>query len=90
MINFTYFNTLFLCVWLQVINKFIHQGEGHIKEGQSKISTSLQMLCSPYFLQAGGLHSTECILVSFALLLSSHHTPFFSVRAEIRYIINNL
>ena len=31
--NFTYFNTLFLCVWLQVINKgkFIHQGEGHIK-----------------------------------------------------------
>ena len=31
--NFTYFNTLFLFVWLQVINKvkFIHQGEGHIK-----------------------------------------------------------
>ena len=31
--SFTYFNTLFLCVWLQVINKvkFIHQGEGHIK-----------------------------------------------------------
>ena len=31
--NFTYLNTLFLFVWLQVINKvkFIHQGEGHIK-----------------------------------------------------------
>ena len=31
--NFTYFNTLILCVWLQVINnvKFIHRGEGHIK-----------------------------------------------------------
>ena len=31
--NFTYLNTLFLCVWLQVINKvkFIHQGVGHIK-----------------------------------------------------------
>ena len=31
--NFTYFNTLFLCVWLQVINKvkFIHQRECHIK-----------------------------------------------------------
>ena len=31
--NFTYFNTLFLSVYLQVINKvkFIHQGEGHIK-----------------------------------------------------------
>ena len=31
--NFTYFNTLFLFMWLQVINKvkFIHQGEGHIK-----------------------------------------------------------
>ena len=30
---FSYFNTLFLCVWLQFINevKFIHQGEGHIK-----------------------------------------------------------
>ena len=30
--NFTFFNTLILCVWLQVINKvkFIHQGEGHI------------------------------------------------------------
>ena len=29
----TYFNTLILCVWLQVINKvkFIHQGEGRIK-----------------------------------------------------------
>ena len=27
------FNTLFLCLWLQVINrvKFIHQSEGHIK-----------------------------------------------------------
>ena len=33
MSNFTYFNTLILCVWLQVINvaKFIHQGEGYIK-----------------------------------------------------------
>ena len=31
--NFTYFNTLILYVWLQVINKvtFIHQNEGHIK-----------------------------------------------------------
>ena len=58
MSNCTYFNTLFLCVWLQVINKvkFIHQGED---QGQSKISTSLQILCSPYSLQAGGLHSTE-------------------------------
>ena len=29
----TYFNTLFLFVWLQVINKvkLIHQSEGHIK-----------------------------------------------------------
>ena len=33
MSNFTYFNTLILCVWVQVINKvkFIHQHEGHIK-----------------------------------------------------------
>ena len=31
--NFTYFNTLILCVWLQIINKvkFIYQGEDHIK-----------------------------------------------------------
>ena len=56
--NFTFFDTLFLCVWLQVINKVkaTHQG-------LSKISTSLQILCSPCFLQAGGLHSTECVLV---------------------------
>ena len=31
--------------------------------GQSKISTSLQILCSPCSLQAGGLHSTEMPLV---------------------------
>ena len=45
-----------MCVWLQVINKdkFIHQGEG-----QGKISTSLQILCSPCSMQAVGLHSTE-------------------------------
>ena len=31
--NFTYFNMLIFCTWLQVINKvkFTHQGEGHIK-----------------------------------------------------------
>ena len=31
--NFTYFNMLILCIWLQVINKVkvTHQGEGHIK-----------------------------------------------------------
>ena len=63
--NFTYFNTCdFICIWLQVINKvkFIHQGEGHIKV-KVKYSTSLQILCSPYFLQVGDLHSTECVLV---------------------------
>ena len=33
MSNFTYFNTVILCMWLQVINKFkfIHKGYGHIK-----------------------------------------------------------
>ena len=31
--NFTYFNMLIPCIWLQIINKFkvTHQGEGHIK-----------------------------------------------------------
>ena len=31
--NFTYFNLLVLCIWLQVINKVkvAHQGEGCIK-----------------------------------------------------------
>ena len=31
--NFTYFNTLFFCMWLQSINKVkvTHQGKGHIK-----------------------------------------------------------
>ena len=60
MSNFTYFNMFILCMWLQVIIKvkFMHQGEGHIKV-KDKISTSLQILCSPYSLQAGGLHSAE-------------------------------
>ena len=51
-------------MWLQVINKVkvTHQGEGHIKV-KVKISTSLQILCSPYSLQAGGLHSAEILLV---------------------------
>ena len=72
--NFTYFNILFLCVWLQVINKvkFIHQGEGHIKVKVK--SPSLQILCSPYFLQAGGLHSTECVLVVGELWIDVSHS----------------
>ena len=44
--NFTYFNLLTLCIWLQVINKVnvTHQGEGHIKV-KVKISSSLLTLC---------------------------------------------
>ena len=44
--NFTYFNSLFLCMWLQVINKVkvTHQGKGHIKI-KVKISSSLPTLC---------------------------------------------
>ena len=44
--NFTYFNMLILCIWLQVINevKVTHQGEGHIKV-KVKISTSFPILC---------------------------------------------
>ena len=63
--SFTYFNFLILCMWLQDINtvKVTHEGQGYIHQGQSKISTSLQILCSPYSLQAGGLHSTEMLLV---------------------------
>ena len=54
---------LILCMSPQVINKikFMHQGEGHIKV-KVKISTSLQILCSPYSLQAGGLHYTEYVM----------------------------
>ena len=31
--NFTYFNMVIICIWLQVINevKVTHQGEGHTK-----------------------------------------------------------
>ena len=49
---------LILCMWLQVKNKVkvTHQGEGHIKV---KVKRSLQILCSSYFQQGGGLHSTE-------------------------------
>ena len=44
--NFTYFNLLVLCMWLQVINKVkvTHKGEGHIKV-KVKISSSLPTLC---------------------------------------------
>ena len=62
--SFAYFKLLILSMWLQVINKVkvTHQGEGHIKV-KVKISSSLQILCSLYSLQAGGLHSTEILLV---------------------------
>ena len=62
--NFTYFNTLILCVWLQVINrvKFIHQGEGHIKV-KVKYLHPFKFVCSPYSMQVGCLHLTECVLV---------------------------
>ena len=38
-------------------------------QGQSKISTSLQILCSPCSLQAGGLHSTEMLLVIIIIII---------------------
>ena len=62
--SFTAFNLLILCMWLQVINKVkvTHQGEGHIKV-KVKIFSSLQTLCSLNSLEAGGLHSTEMLLV---------------------------
>ena len=67
MIVFTYFNFLILCIWLRVINKVkvTHQGEGHIKVKVKYIHTSLQILCIPYSLQVGGLHSTEMLLAIF-------------------------
>ena len=44
--DFTYFNLLILCVWLQVINKVkvTHQCEGHIKV-KVKVSSSLPTIC---------------------------------------------
>ena len=65
--NSTYFNTLFLCVWLQVINKvkFIHQGEGHIKV-KVKYLHPFKFYVA-HTLQVGGLHSTKCVLVGFLL-----------------------
>ena len=68
--NFTYFNLLVLCIWLQVINKVkvTHQGEGHIKV-REKYLYPFQFLCSPYCQQVGGLHSTvwfcDCIICTF-------------------------
>ena len=49
---------------LQVINEFkvTHQGEGHIKVKVEYLH-ALQILCSLYSLEAGGLHSTEMLLV---------------------------
>ena len=57
---FTYFNLLFLCMWLQVINKVkvTHQGKGQIK-------VSFKERC-PY---VGGLHLNQvcscCIYIRF-------------------------
>ena len=47
--NFTYFNLLILCMWLQVINKVkvTHQGEGHIKV-KIEISTSFSIFMSNF------------------------------------------
>ena len=63
MSNFTYFNMLILCMLLQVMNKvkFTHQGTGHI-EVKVKIFIYLQILCSSYSQQGGGLHLTEMCL----------------------------
>ena len=49
--NFTYFNLLILCMWLQVINKVkvTHQGEGHIMV-KVKISSSLPTLCKIFLI----------------------------------------
>ena len=42
--NFTYFNMVIICIWLQVINevKVTHQGEGHTKV---KVLLPFQFLC---------------------------------------------
>ena len=58
--NFTYFNMLILCIWLQVINvvKVTHQGEGYIKV-KVKISTSFPIL-SQIFLIATDYSSVCC------------------------------
>ena len=59
-------------MWLQVINKIkvIHQGEDRIKvKVKYQIFTSLQILCSPYSLQSGGLHLTEMHSCRFKSLM---------------------
>ena len=57
--HITYFNLLFLCMWLQVINKVkvTHQGQGHISKSrsnqcQAQIKVIFKKRCS----YAGGLH----------------------------------
>ena len=94
--SFTYFNFLILCMWPKVINKVkvIHQGQRHIKV---KVSTSLQILCSPYSLQAGGLHSTEMLLVLSLCSVDFHtftlqlpiQTPH-SVALELQVFVSSL
>ena len=59
--NFTYFNMLILCIWLQVINEFkvTHQGEGHIKV-KVKISTSFPILCQILLIYTFTHYSSVC------------------------------
>ena len=52
-------------------------------QGQSKISTSLQILSSLYSLQAGGLHSTEMLPVVKRVLL----TPWVCIIYSLSRVI---
>ena len=65
-------------MWLQDINKVMvtHQS-------QRKISTFLQILCCPYSLQVGGLHSTEMLLIYIYLLF------FKNLKNFNHYIVSN-
>ena len=63
--------------------KVTHQGEGHIKVKVNKISRSLQILCSPCSLQAGGLHSTEMLLVCYINGLFSSNSVKLARRTEV-------
>ena len=70
---FTYFNLLFLCMWLQVINKVkvIYQGQGHTSRLRSnQCQGQIKVVFKERCFYTGGLHLN---LMRSCWIMSSTH-----------------
>ena len=65
--------TYYVCGYRSSIRSMSHM-KVKVTSSSSKLSTSLQILCNPYSLQADGLHSTEMLLVlTYHFVLKRNH-----------------